>query len=58
MSLPTPSRTPSVPVAPDAAPPTQADLLDFVRRTAADRDLVASLPLDPEGRTWGGGGGP
>ncbi|QNS08604.1 cupin domain-containing protein [Streptomyces xanthii] len=47
-----PSRTPSVPVAPDAAPPTQADLLDFVRRTAADRDLVASLPLDPEGRTW------
>ncbi|GAA3924277.1 cysteine dioxygenase [Streptomyces gulbargensis] len=32
--------------------PTAADLLDFVRRTAADRALVASLPLDPEGRTW------
>ena len=32
--------------------PTQADLLDFVRRTAADTELVASLPLDPEGRTW------
>ncbi|WP_369172811.1 cysteine dioxygenase [Streptomyces sp. R28] len=32
--------------------PTQADLLDFVRRTAADADLIASLPLDPEGRTW------
>ncbi|MFJ9434528.1 cysteine dioxygenase [Streptomyces sp. NPDC101490] len=32
--------------------PTEADLLDFVRRTAADRALVDSLPLDPEGRTW------
>lgn len=32
--------------------PTVADLLDFVRRTAADAELVASLPLDPEGRTW------
>ncbi|MEU8566976.1 cysteine dioxygenase [Streptomyces pathocidini] len=32
--------------------PTAAELLDFVRRTAADRELVASLPLDPEGRTW------
>lgn len=37
--------------APTAAP-TQAELLDFVRRTAADAELVASLPLDPEGRTW------
>lgn len=41
--------------------PTQADLLDFVRRTAADAELIASLPLDPEGRTWvrleGPGGG-
>ncbi|MEV1025339.1 cysteine dioxygenase [Streptomyces sp. NPDC050264] len=59
MSLPTPtpsasptSELPSArPAAPEAAP-TQADLLDFVRRIAADRDLVASLPLDPEGRTW------
>ncbi|NBE55608.1 cysteine dioxygenase, partial [Streptomyces sp. YC537] len=32
--------------------PTPAQLLDFVRRTAADAELVASLPLDPEGRTW------
>ncbi|MFG3505724.1 cysteine dioxygenase [Streptomyces sp. NPDC047821] len=32
--------------------PTAAHLLDFVRRTAADTALVASLPLDPEGRTW------
>ncbi|MBA5220949.1 cysteine dioxygenase [Streptomyces griseoaurantiacus] len=32
--------------------PTQAELLDFVRRTAADAELVDSLPLDPEGRTW------
>ncbi|WP_067274837.1 cupin domain-containing protein [Streptomyces jeddahensis] len=35
-----------------AQAPTQADLLDFVRRTAADAELIASLPLDPEGRTW------
>lgn len=34
------------------AGPTQADLLDFARRTAADAELIASLPLDPEGRTW------
>ncbi|MGW0783090.1 cysteine dioxygenase [Streptomyces sp. NPDC002913] len=32
--------------------PTVAELLDFVRRTAEDTELVASLPLDPEGRTW------
>ncbi|WP_250402219.1 cysteine dioxygenase [Streptomyces cellostaticus] len=32
--------------------PTQADLLGFVRRTAADGELIASLPLDPQGRTW------
>ncbi|MGW1076518.1 cysteine dioxygenase [Streptomyces sp. NPDC002537] len=35
-----------------SAAPTGADLLDFARATAADADLVASLPLDPEGRTW------
>ncbi|NKQ29358.1 cysteine dioxygenase [Streptomyces galbus] len=34
------------------AAPTQAELLDFVRRTAADAELISSLPLDPEGRTW------
>ena len=32
--------------------PSEAELLDFVRRIAADEALVASLPLDPEGRTW------
>lgn len=35
-----------------ASVPTQAELLAFVRRTAADTELVATLPLDPEGRTW------
>ncbi|MFI6288554.1 cysteine dioxygenase [Streptomyces sp. NPDC051018] len=35
-----------------AASPTSAELLDFVREAAADAELVASLPLDPEGRTW------
>ncbi|MFJ3586519.1 cysteine dioxygenase [Streptomyces sp. NPDC090127] len=35
-----------------AAAPTAAALLDFVRRTAADDELIDSLPLDPEGRTW------
>ncbi|MEV4741282.1 cysteine dioxygenase [Streptomyces sp. NPDC049555] len=33
-------------------PPSEADLLAFVRRTAADAALITSLPLDPEGRTW------
>ncbi|MGW2086842.1 cysteine dioxygenase [Streptomyces sp. NPDC001880] len=32
--------------------PTAAELLDFVRHVAADAEIVASLPLDPEGRTW------
>ncbi|QKW09553.1 cysteine dioxygenase [Streptomyces sp. NA04227] len=32
--------------------PGPGDLLDFVRRAAADRELISSLPLDPEGRTW------
>ncbi|MEV7682494.1 cysteine dioxygenase [Streptomyces sp. NPDC088341] len=32
--------------------PTPAELLDFVRRTATDTELISSLPLDPEGRTW------
>jgi Cysteine dioxygenase type I len=42
----------SAPVRTASAPPTAADLLDFVRRSAADTELLASLPLDPEGRTW------
>ncbi|MFF6909375.1 cysteine dioxygenase [Streptomyces sp. NPDC012389] len=32
--------------------PTVTELLDFVRRAAEDTALIASLPLDPEGRTW------
>ncbi|MER7813879.1 cysteine dioxygenase [Streptomyces sp. NPDC096153] len=44
--------TQSVPVPTQAAAPTAAGLLDFVRRAAADTELIASLPLDPEGRTW------
>jgi hypothetical protein len=47
-----PSLTPSASAAAPATGPTQAELLDFVRRTAADAELIASLPLDPEGRTW------
>ncbi|MGW6908628.1 cysteine dioxygenase [Streptomyces sp. NPDC054940] len=46
------SRSVSTPASSPVSTPTQADLLDFVRRTAADADLIASLPLDPEGRTW------
>ncbi|MYV59704.1 cysteine dioxygenase [Streptomyces sp. SID4931] len=34
------------------AAPTIAELLEFVRRTARNEELIASLPLDPEGRTW------
>lgn len=33
-------------------PPTQAELLEYVRAKAADAELIASLPLDPHGRTW------
>ncbi|MEU8034499.1 cysteine dioxygenase, partial [Streptomyces sp. NPDC049099] len=46
----TPPARPGRPVvAAGRSAPTQADLLDFVRRTAADTELIASLPLDPEG---------
>ncbi|MFJ9409345.1 cysteine dioxygenase [Streptomyces sp. NPDC101393] len=34
------------------AGPSASALLDFAHRTAADTTLIASLPLDPEGRTW------
>ncbi|MFE7614837.1 cysteine dioxygenase [Streptomyces sp. NPDC057496] len=50
-SAPTPASAPAAP-APTGSGPTAAELLDFVRRTAADAEVVASLPLDPEGRTW------
>lgn len=43
---------PAVGTVPARSVPTQAELLAFVRRTAADTELVATLPLDPEGRTW------
>lgn len=35
-----------------ASGPTSTELLEFVRRTAADGALVSSLPLDPQDRTW------
>ncbi|WP_187283215.1 cysteine dioxygenase [Streptomyces sp. t39] len=38
--------------APRSSGPTAAELLDFVRRAAADEELIAVLPRDPEGRTW------
>ncbi len=60
---PAPSASPSAASAPALASdpseapsqgqgPSEAELFDFVRRIAADEALVASLPLDPEGRTW------
>ncbi|WP_328906214.1 cysteine dioxygenase [Streptomyces sp. NBC_00234] len=47
-----PVRTSASAPAAAATGPDTAELLDFVRRTANDAALVASLPLDPEGRTW------
>ncbi|MFZ4180114.1 cysteine dioxygenase [Streptomyces sp. R02] len=47
-----PAAPASVSAPASASAPTQAELLGFVRRAAADADLIASLPLDPEGRTW------
>ncbi|MGW6746154.1 cysteine dioxygenase [Streptomyces sp. NPDC055025] len=50
-----PSGTASSSAASSVSPssgPTPAELLDFVRRTATDTELISSLPLDPEGRTW------
>ncbi|MEU2431857.1 cysteine dioxygenase [Streptomyces sp. NPDC007861] len=46
------SQPAAVSVPPEPAAPTAADLLAFVRRSAADTGLIASLPLDPQGRTW------
>ncbi|PVD02247.1 cysteine dioxygenase [Streptomyces sp. CS014] len=60
-SVPSPSSTSStVPSSASAASaassggaaPTIAELLEFVRSTARNEELIASLPLDPEGRTW------
>ncbi|WP_097986301.1 cysteine dioxygenase [Streptomyces sp. f150] len=47
-----PSPTSPASSSPAVAAPTITELLDFVRRTARDEALIASLPLDPEGRTW------
>ncbi|WP_435861084.1 cysteine dioxygenase [Streptomyces morookaense] len=52
MSSPLPSSTAP---APSGAPPTRPgarELLAFAYRVAADAELVTSLPLDPQGRTW------
>ncbi|GAA3708900.1 cysteine dioxygenase [Streptomyces tremellae] len=51
---PAPSSDPAAPARTTAKPagPSAAELLAFVRATAADETLVSSLPLDPEGRTW------
>ncbi|WP_098016601.1 cysteine dioxygenase [Streptomyces sp. b62] len=50
-SVPSPPSTASS-SSPAVAAPTITELLAFVRRTARDEALIASLPLDPEGRTW------
>ncbi|KFK85049.1 cysteine dioxygenase [Streptomyces sp. JS01] len=50
-SVPSPPSTASS-SSPAVAAPTITELLDFVRRTARNEALIASLPLDPEGRTW------
>ncbi|MFC8700141.1 cupin domain-containing protein [Streptomyces parvus] len=50
--MPSPTSPVSSSSSPAVAAPTIAELLDFVRRTARDEELIASLPLDPEGRTW------
>ncbi|MFI0147184.1 cysteine dioxygenase [Streptomyces globisporus] len=50
--VPSPSASSSASLASSSAAPTIAELLEFVRRTARDQALIASLPLDPEGRTW------
>ncbi|MGW1591963.1 cysteine dioxygenase [Streptomyces sp. NPDC002386] len=49
---PTDSSVPPAAAGAGVQAPTQVDLLDFARRAAADSELIASLPLDPEGRTW------
>ncbi|MGE7389132.1 cysteine dioxygenase [Streptomyces sp. NPDC004126] len=48
MPSPRPTHAPARP----SSAPTAAELLDFALRTAADPEIVDSLPLDPEGRTW------
>ncbi|MFF8261879.1 cysteine dioxygenase [Streptomyces virginiae] len=53
MSAPAPAPAPAyIPESVPAGGPTATELLDFALRTASDPEIVASLPLDPEGRTW------
>ncbi|MFH9607319.1 cysteine dioxygenase [Streptomyces sp. NPDC017448] len=54
---PPPAARSSAGPSPETAPasavaPTLAELMDFVRGAARDETLIASLPLDPENRTW------
>lgn len=51
LELPAEAGTPPA-APPPVTAPTVAELLEFARRTAADARLIASLPLDPEDRTW------
>ncbi|MCW5253347.1 cysteine dioxygenase [Streptomyces sp. SHP 1-2] len=50
-TAPSPAHTPP-PGAGEAPAPTPAELLGFAESVAADPELIASLPLDPEERTW------
>ncbi|MFD9105383.1 cysteine dioxygenase [Streptomyces virginiae] len=53
MSASAPASAPAyIPEPVPAGGPTATELLDFALRTASDPEIVASLPLDPEGRTW------
>ncbi|MFI2314151.1 cysteine dioxygenase [Streptomyces sp. CB00072] len=51
-AVPSPSTPDTGGSATSSTAPTVAELMDFVRGTARDEALIASLPLDPEGRTW------
>ncbi|MFC5909037.1 cysteine dioxygenase [Streptacidiphilus monticola] len=41
-----------MPSTPVATAPTLTDLLSFARASAADPDVLAALPFDPNRRTW------
>ncbi|MFD3718729.1 cysteine dioxygenase [Streptomyces sp. NPDC058674] len=51
VAVPAPVAAPASVAAP-AGGPTARQLLDFALTTAADPRVVASLPLDPQDRTW------
>lgn len=52
LASPASSTTTASPAGRRTPAPTSAELLAFATRAAADAELIASLPLDPEGRTW------